>query len=380
MNYSILTYDEAKEIVTKKGDLIFYETKFVIDGYNVSVFNYRLVQYSDFLKPLEDKDIDAREMRGLSFVFNSDGTLFNHYLMLGKFWNINQVAETQSSLLLDKKIKSVYDKMDGSLISFIKLPNGKIVSKTKMGFDNEQTIEVDEIVKNNANILKFVDDCFDKDLVTMWEYTSFKNRIVLEYNTSELTLLKVRNNKTGEYVDVEQFRGLGFNVVESLEFTNLDSLMKRIEDATKIEGCVITFEDDQMVKWKGKWYCERHHLLTEELNREDYIISMVLNETLDDMISQLDIEADIEKINWMKNIEKITINYISKKIISINDLLSKYNGSMKDFALSYLKDKNFSLAAQVLKNREIFDVVKEYVLKNTSKLGNARNFIRSGEL
>lgn len=376
MNYSILTYDEAKEIVTKKGDLIFYETKFVVEGYNVSVFNYRLVQYSDFLKPLEDKDINACEMRGLSFVFNSDGTLFNHYLMLGKFWNINQVAETQLPLLVDKKIISAYDKRDGSLISFIKMPNGKIVSKTKMGFDNEQTIEVDKIVKNNANILKFVDECFDKDLVTMWEYTSFKNRIVLEYNTSELTLLKVRNNKTGEYVDVEQFRGLGFNVVESLEFTDLESLMKRIEDATKIEGCVITFEDDQMVKWKAKEYMDLHHMI-DDLNREDYVISLILNEMIDDFLSKLNENSDYEKVKWIENIELKIRKYITQRTKDIDELVSKYNGSMKDFALSYLKDKNFALAAKVIKGDSTYDTVKKWVLSETSKLGKARELLKN---
>jgi RNA ligase len=300
---------------------------------------------------------------------------YNHFLMLNKFWNINQVPETLLHEIKDKKIKSVYNKEDGTLVTFIKV-NGKIVSKTKMGFDNEQTIEVDKIVKNNKNILKFVDDCFNKDLVTMWEYTSFKNRIVLEYNTSELTLLKVRNNKTGEYVDVEQFRGLGFNVVESLEFTDLESLMKRIEDATKIEGCVITFEDDQMVKWKAKEYCELHHMI-DDLNREDYVISLILNEMIDDFLSKLNKNSDYEKVKWIENIELKIRKYITQRTKDVDELVSKYNGSMKDFALSYLKDKNFALAAKVIKGDSTYDTVKKWILLETSKLGKARELLKN---
>jgi T4 RnlA family RNA ligase len=371
--YFIPTYEQCLEMVSERGTLVFYETKFVIDGIDVSCFNYRLSQYTDFIEPIQGKNYNAKELRGLTFVYENGK--YNHFLMLNKFWNINQVPETLLHEIKDKKIKSVYNKEDGTLVTFIKV-NGKIVSKTKMGFENEQTIEVDKIVKNNANILKFVDDCFNKDLVTMWEYTSFKNRIVLEYNTSELTLLKVRNNKTGEYVDVEQFRGLGFNVVESLEFTDLESLMKRIEDATKIEGCVITFEDDQMVKWKAKEYCELHHMI-DDLNREDYVISLILNEMIDDFLSKLNKNSDYEKVKWIENIELKIRKYITQRTKDVDELVSKYNGSMKDFALSYLKDKNFALAAKVIKGDSTYDTVKKWILSETSKLGKARELLKN---
>ena len=36
----IPTYDDCVEICKSKGDLIFYEQKYDIEGYKVSVFNY----------------------------------------------------------------------------------------------------------------------------------------------------------------------------------------------------------------------------------------------------------------------------------------------------------------------------------------------------
>ena len=66
----LLSYDEAV-VLTLGIDATFYESKFVVEGYDVSIFNYRLANYSDFADNL------AFEMRGLTFVFNKDGSLFN---------------------------------------------------------------------------------------------------------------------------------------------------------------------------------------------------------------------------------------------------------------------------------------------------------------
>ena len=92
MERYLLSYDEAATL-TLGIDSTFYESKFVIDGYNVSIFNYILAQYSDFIDNL------AFEMRWLTYVFNKDGSLFKRYLLLHKFFNLNQVAESQYSLV-----------------------------------------------------------------------------------------------------------------------------------------------------------------------------------------------------------------------------------------------------------------------------------------
>lgn len=377
MKYFLPTYEQSKEIVASKGIMVFYETVNYIDGYKVSVFNYRLPKYMDFLVPVEGKNYDAREFRGLTYVFNEDGTVFNRYLMLNKFWNVDQVTETLFDKVKNKKIKSVYNKEDGSLISFIRLPNGKVVAKTKMGFDNDQAVSANELLAKNESIFKFVNECLDNDLVTMWEYVSFKNKIVLDYKDTNLILLRVRNNKTGEYVDVEQFRGLGFDVVKTMSIgSDLESIMKWLETAVDIEGVVITFEDDMMVKAKSKWYCARHHLLTEESNREDYIIEMVLKETIDDLKAQLNPVSDVERIAWIENIEVIVRNFLAERVAEVEELVSKYTGDLKYFAIAYKKDKNFSLAINVVRGKcDAYTAVKEWLLVQTKHLEQARSFI-----
>jgi hypothetical protein len=42
----IPSYKQAVKMCNDNGELIFYETKLNIDGYNISLFNYRLAQYT----------------------------------------------------------------------------------------------------------------------------------------------------------------------------------------------------------------------------------------------------------------------------------------------------------------------------------------------
>lgn len=379
MNYFLPTYDEAKEMVNSRGELIFYENVSYIDGYKVSMFNYRLAQYSDFLEPVIGKNYKAHELRGLTFVFNLDGSLFKRYLLFNKFFNLNQVTESMYDVVKDKKIMSVYNKDDGSLISFIKLPNGRILSKTKMSIDNEQVGYVNSLL--TREITEFVSECFEKDLVTMWEYVSFKNKIVLSYDDSNLILLKVRNNKTGEYLDVEEFKGRGFDIVEKVNFTDLNSISTWSNTAKDVEGVVVTFEDEFMVKIKTQWYLDRHHLLTEETNREDYIIKMILEETIDDVKGQLDSKIDKERLLWIENIENVVINFIKEKKKELELLLTNFDGNIKDFAIKYKKDKNFSMAMNVIRAKsDTYAVVKKLILKSTNRLLEAKTFIKTKTL
>src|ERR1022692_3788022 len=123
----IPSYEECLEICAKP-ESSFYETKFVLEGYSISLFNYRMAQYKDFVTPLESKpEIKAYELRGLCFVFDKDGSLFNRYILLEKFFNLNQVPESMYSVVKDYKIKYINNKEDGSIASFIKLPNGSVI-------------------------------------------------------------------------------------------------------------------------------------------------------------------------------------------------------------------------------------------------------------
>lgn len=370
------TYEECLQMCESKGDMVFYEIKHKIDGYDVSLFNYRFPIFTDFVKPVESNENiqDAFELRGLCFVFNEDGTLFNRFLMLHKFFNLDQVEITQYDKVKDLPIKSVYNKEDGSLSTFIKLPNGRILGKTKMGFDNDQTKNINKIYNKNEAIKTFVDDCLVQDFVPMFEYVSWDNKIVLDYNEPELILLRVRDNKTGEYVNVEDFRGLGFRVVESEKIT-LSDMMKLAETTEDKEGWVTEFENGLFMKLKTEWYFLTHNL-NDETSHEHVIIGHILNDNIDDVVSKLDTSKQPEKLDFIDAIDKVVKRYMSRRKVEIEELITKFNGDFKDFAINYLNDKSFHIAIGVLRGSDIYEKIKEETLSKTNKLMKARDFLQ----
>ena len=166
-------YNECLEIC-EKSEGIFYESKSNIDGYDISMFNYRLTTYNDFF------NYNAFELRGLTFVFNTDGSVYKRFLLMEKFFNVNENESTLFDTIKDKKVKSVYLKEDGSIISFIELPNGKIIAKSKMSFESDQAIMAQNLFETNLKINAFVKDSLSKDLSAVFEYVGPMNRVVVE--------------------------------------------------------------------------------------------------------------------------------------------------------------------------------------------------------
>ena len=157
MNNYIITYEDAVRICEAYKNFNFYKTEHMFGNYKVVTFNYFMCDPKWFSLPLrEAPEINAYDMRGVTFVFNEDGTLYKRFLMLPKFFNVNQIEETQFNVIKDKKIKHVTIKEDGSLIAFMQLPNGKVFAKTQAGFTNEQSIQALKLYESNEKIHSFV--------------------------------------------------------------------------------------------------------------------------------------------------------------------------------------------------------------------------------
>jgi hypothetical protein len=212
-----------------KEDAAFYESKFTIDGFSLSVFNYRLAQYKDFVTPLESKpNVKAYEMRGLTFVFNQDGSLFKRFLLLEKFFNLNQVPESMYSIVKDYKIKWVNNKEDGSIASYIQLPNGKVLGKSKMGFDNEQANGINRIYKTITDVKTFLLEVYDaKDAIADMTQGIIKN-IIISKTLEECTHTDIDSNLTKKVrseikkwgVDIQQVTLTDVAPVRSIRLIN----------------------------------------------------------------------------------------------------------------------------------------------------------------
>jgi T4 RnlA family RNA ligase len=349
-NKKIPNYEECVEICSQY-ESPFYETKLIVESYTVSLFNYRLAKYSDFVTPLPSKpEISGKELRGLTFVFNKDGSLFKRYVLLEKFFNLNQVPESMYSIVKNYKIKFISNKEDGSIASFIRLPNGKIVGKSKMGFDNEQADGINRIYKNNKDVRSFVKWCLDNDIVPIFEYVSPQNRIVLRYPGEELVLLRLRNTN-GKHIDIrDHLDKLGSIRVAPFEdeIEDLDQLIELTATQVDKEGSIVTCEDkfgkDFFFKIKTPWYMSLHGLLTNDIYREHIIVGYILDDKIDDILGQIP-EDEKEAHERIEKIITIVKRVIDEKVQNIKKSYQVYldmGSNNKEYALKYYKkEPNF---------------------------------------
>jgi T4 RnlA family RNA ligase len=408
-NYNNLpSYEDCVEMCSKP-DAPFYESKMIVDGYNISVFNYRLAQYKDFINPIEERpELKAHEMRGLTFVFNKDGSLFKRYVLLEKFFNLNQVPDSMYSIVKDYKIRYINNKEDGSIASFIKLPNGKVYGKSKMGFDNEQSVGINRIYKTNPDIKSFVDWTLDNDIVAIFEYVAPHNRIVLRYTKEELILLRLRDNKTGKHIDIkDHLDKIGTIKIAPFEDDKaLDDLIELSRTEIDKEGWIVQFDNDHMLKIKTQWYTDRHGLLTNDLYREHIIIGYILDDKIDDILGQVP-EEEVESHDRINKIISIIKRTISDKVLEIKNDYEKFvkSGiSKKEYALkSRAGNPNFSFVMNMVKANDLrkmskeeileiyddikdyekalercepYEMAKEWVRDQTKRLGIARDFLK----
>jgi RNA ligase len=368
----IPTYEEAQELCSYS-ESPFYETKLLVDGFNISLFNYRLASYKDFKSPLrfKQKTSTAFEMRGLTFVFNLDGSLFKRYVLLEKFFNLNQVPESLYSVVKNYKIKFIYNKEDGSIASFIKLPNGKVVGRSKMGFDNDQANGINRIYRTNTDVKNFVDWALDNDITPIFEFVAPNNRIVLRYPGEELILLRLRD-LDGKHIDIRDYLDKVGNIRIAPfedEIKDLDQLIELTATQVDKEGSIVTCEDenghDFFFKIKTPWYCERHGLLSEDIYREHIIIGYILDDKIDDILGQIpedEKEAHI-RINKIISIVKKSISDKVSEIEKYYDDFIKSGISKKDYAIKHrVGNSNFGFVMNMVKANDLRKMSKEEIL------------------
>ena len=355
-----------------------------MDGFKAHIFNYRLANYQDF------QEFGALEMRGLTFIEYIDSsdasgpTDYERFIHLHKFFNHGEQGGFEG--IGESPIKSVQVKEDGSMIVPI-LWNGKIYCKTRGTFFSEQAEWANKILSENKQLEDFIRICYVDGWIPIFEFVSPFNQIVLLYDKAELRLLQIRDIYTGIYGELNAFPEPGVETSDRWQDDNgLLALLDHAKLETEMEGWVVEFENGHMVKIKTDWYVALHHLLTENLTRENEIISWVLNETLDDVLSQVP-DTDLRK-NYALDIAKFLRYHINKWIEEIHKELIKVNpkdkDSRKNFAILNKDEILFSVMMRCYGEKVngfytkeiVFEHLKHFLLKKTHKWGEAQAFLR----
>jgi RNA ligase len=164
-----------------------------------TVINY-MVSMPDTFNMTGPDDLGGairRECRGIKFY--PDGKVACR--LFHKFFNISEREETQPHLIDLSRLHTIMDKRDGSMLHPMVMPDGKIRWMTKMGL-SDVAIQAEKFIQHHPKYENFAMWCINNDMTPIFEYTSPNNRIVIQYEKEELILLAVRNNFTGEYLNV----------------------------------------------------------------------------------------------------------------------------------------------------------------------------------
>ena len=387
MKFNLPTLSKCLNIV--KNTEAFYVTETNVLGFNVKMFDYRLASYSDFA------DNDAFELRGLCFVEDNDG-VWHRNILMNKFFNYAQTIGWLEEDLYSKKIVRVQDKLDGSVISFVKFPNGVTLAKSKMSFTSDQAKMAQEVYNKDLvdykGVAKLVEYCYNNGLVSIWELVSPDNQIVLEYTETELVLLQIRVAETGRYLTTNEIKDLveRMNLKIRLadefsdEFKDIDYLLKiKAESKESIEGFVVTYEDGQMAKIKTDHYLRQHHMIGPDAFRENLLVETILEGSIDDVIAAL---VPSPKKDAVVELDRLVVQNFNHLVVEYKRLrgeyFNKYNEDRKAFALRYSRTHELFGCIMKTLNTSFRDIeetaekaVKSYLLNKTKTLKDAKDYI-----
>ncbi len=358
----MITKKQADELVSKHET--FYRKDIKIGDCDIYVYNYLLSDKEAF----KDMDNLGVELRGLCIV--KENAKENIFLSVPKFFNINEIPENQENILKTKTIKKVTEKLDGSLITPIKIC-GDVKMKTKQSFDNPQAKLSQNIVDSDDELKFFILNCWDNDFQPLFELVGPDNKIVLDYPENHLVLIAVRN-KEGEFIDIDKFdykhKATSFNL-------SVNDMIHSAKNDQDIEGYVVKFTDGSMVKIKTLDYLEKHRVFSE-LDSKKTIFKRIIEEDMDDLYAII----PENKIQEIQEIEKSVTDYVVHYIKQIQDIVKDGDqGDRLSFVKKYKSHIYFNVIMSCLKGRDCKEELIKTLLKRYNKEEKVKRFLKEIE-
>jgi len=372
---NLITLEEAMKVVENNESFYYKDEEF--DGEKFRIFNYRLASFTDF-----SEDFKRLEMRGLCFNLDTG----ERWLGLHKFFNDNE-----NPLTIDKELEKpwndndkleIMEKLDGSLIVPTFSSKGNFLLRTKGSFYSEQADLANKFIKNNENYLNFIKACKLIGFIPFFELVGWKNLIVVNYEEEfELRLIQIRNKFTGEYLHYEDLKHFSkeFNLKLAKKYNyTLSELRKLLETKEGIEGWVVRNYNHPLKtsfrKFKTMWYFTLHKLLSPNELVENKLIEHIINETIDDILSNLKGEKH-KIISELTNKVSHFYNHTYNKCLNL--FKEKLNMERKEFAMKYNKYPYFGVIMKAKNENDLDKLLKEKIIKDNSKLTKAREFIKN---
>jgi RNA ligase len=330
MNYDfpqIKTIDDVLPHISGREEFLVMEK----EGY--TVIKYAVAFENTFQWDSNDPVGSAirRECRGITF--DTEGNLICR--KFHKFFNIGEKEETQLNKINLYEPHIVLEKLDGSCVIPQPSPDGFVLT-TKSGV-TDISQQAEEFISDKPHYAKFIHSMFDGKLTPIFEWVSRKNRIVVDYENDNLILTAIRNTEMGNYLPYFNMLDLAehWNIpvvkaVDGLAVQNIELFVKQIREWEDSEGVVLRFNTGHMVKIKADQYVLRHKT-KDAINQEKNVISIILNDDVDDLIPLLTPE-DATRIQEFQHAFWLAFEDVAGEIYDLYRQIDK-GQSQKDFAL-----------------------------------------------
>ena len=347
----------------------FFKQPYVLDGVNYIIFNYRLASYQDFCAN------NALECRGIMFEVDAIGQPVRlASFPPTKFFNLYENPFTMGLDLTG--IEAIEHKVDGSLISTY-IHQNELRLKSKGSLTSDQALNAMNWL-NQPEHSQYKEDLYSlavNQYTVNLEWMSPDNRIVIGYESPQLTILNIRNNTTGEYHYLgntkdwlDKINPKYINNTVDTQGLDLVEFVNQIPDMVGIEGFVVRLKSGQSIKIKTKWYMSLHHT-KDSINNPRRLFESVIDEGVDDLRAMFyDDPVAMDMINNMQTKVDHLYNHM------VNSVESFYNEN------KHLERKNFAIKAQQEIDHLYFSLVmslylgqvptyKEYIKSKWKLLG-----------
>jgi T4 RnlA family RNA ligase len=355
----MFTLDEALSAIKNKP-----EFKHICKG-GYSVIDYLISTRNTFDGNSSAETTILKNLRGTCF--NSDGEISR--LGFEKFHNFGECQGYFEGDIDFNQPHHVLEKLDGSCIFQISMFNSYRLG-TRAGITDYSDMAEEYIASSllKSQYETLITYCTNNNKTAIFEFTSRKNKVVIDYPEDALTLLAVRSIETGEYVprkSLEQFISKYTPGIPLVKVISSDhSTLKELSNYVKLwdlnsEGVVITFEDGFHVKCKSEDYVRKHSCI-DQIKFEKSVLKMIIENTIDDVLPLID-ESDRSRILKYSESVKISLVKFEDGIDEFFDLYKHLD--TKQFAEKVLERpdyKTFLFAKYNLKE----SILRSFVVRN----------------
>lgn len=332
------------------------------------VINYVCIDSQMFnIDSEDDGGIIRRECRGIIFDKNNHKIISRPF---HKFFNVNEREETLiENLGLATRQHTIYEKLDGSMIRPIIVDNYTRLG-TKMGI-TQTSIQAENALVNSPKYrekIKWLSNMAKENKTPILEFISPDNQIVVPYKKTALILLAIRDNFSGEYLQLENFESPFENVNSYDKISNTTSFINEIASVRDREGIVVCFGGHK-VKIKADWYVNLHAIVGNICN-EKMILKNILDNTLDDIKPALKKDLPNSYATIIAFEDKFW-NAFNTKLTYLKDtsekVIKKHNSNRKEIALDpTIQTENFKFIFGTLDNKNIRDMLLKAIRISTS--------------